>query len=138
MTMEEKIDLILRLLQDRPTVAVASTSVAIADAADLDSQFGDPEIKTLVPAFKWPGEQHKGKRMSQTGDAAYLLALASQLDWAASRDDAEGKTWTSTKTGETKPSSDFKRRDAARARGWAQRIKDGLVKVDAYTDGEPF
>lgn len=138
MTMEEKIDLILRLLQDRPTVAVASTSVAVADAADLDSGFGDPEIKMSIPAFRWPGEQHKGKRMSQTGDAAYLLALATQLEWSASKDDADGKVWTSTKTGEVKPAGDFNRRDAARARGWAQRIKDRLVHVDAVTSGDLF
>lgn len=140
MSTDEKLDLIIRLLRERPVTPVAAQASTgnVADASDLDSQYGDPEIKTLIPAFKWPGEQHKGQRMSQTGDAAYLLALASQLDWAAGKDDAEGKTWTSPKTGETKPASEFKRRDAARARGWAQRIKDGLVVRDNVTVGDLF
>ena len=137
---EAKLDEVLGMLRSMRSqpVAAHAPSGNVADASDLDSQYGDPEIKTLIPAFKWPGEQHKGQRMSQTGDSAYLLALASQLDWAAGKDDAEGKTWTSPKTGETKPASEFKRRDAARARGWAQRIKDGLAVRDNVTVGDLF
>lgn len=122
--------------------AVAPTSGgAIASDADLDGKYGDPEIRMNIPAFKWPGEQHKGKKMSAVRDAAFLEAYAAQLEWSADEDVKKGKTYVDKKTGEVKQSDGkLSRMDAARARGWAARVRAGRITAAAPPDDDdcPF
>jgi hypothetical protein len=96
----------------------------VADDYDLDGKFGDPVV-TKAPK-KWienGGAEYSGHMSGLPSD--FLLAVADFYDWQARMDDKEGKagkTYRDKKTGEEKPVTGFlKRRDAARARGWAKR-----------------
>lgn len=95
----------------------ANAPKAVADARDLDSQYGNPKVR-FMPR-DWTGPSYKDRPFSEC-PAEMLEMLASTLDYFADRDEAEGAT-----TSKGKPSAPFKRSDAARARGWAQRIRGG-------------
>lgn len=94
--------------------AAASATVAVADDYDLDSPYGDPEVRRDPP--RWKGEPMAGKRYSQTS-AAFLECIAGFLEWAASQAEAKGEMTTGGK-----PRAPYLRRDAARARGWRLRL----------------
>ena len=97
---------------------------AIADDADLDGQYGNPVIRAAVPR-DWTGPSQLGKPFSEC-PPAYLDMLASRLEYFAQKAEAEGKL-----TAGGKPVSPFNRRDAARARGWAKRLRDGWKPAPA-------
>ena len=89
-----------------------SSSGNVAPASDLDSKWGDPEVR--YDPKRWRGDSYKGRRYSEC-PADYLLELAGFLDWMAGKDEEEG--------GEDKLKyAGYKRKDAARARGWAARV----------------
>lgn len=94
--------------------AAASATVSVADDHDLDSPYGDPEVRRDPP--RWKGEAMAGKRYSQTSPA-FLECIAGFLEWAASQADAKGEMTTGGK-----PRAPYLRRDAARARGWRLRL----------------
>ena len=94
--------------------AAASATVAVADDYDLDSPYGDPEVRRDPP--RWRGEPMAGKRYSQTSPE-FLECIAGFLEWAASQAEAKGEMTTSGK-----PRAPYLRRDAARARGWRLRL----------------
>lgn len=85
----------------------------VASDADLDSQHGDPIIRKDPP--RWHGESFVGQHFSEA-TPEYLDDLASFKDWTASKNDE-----TETK----KKYAAYDRRDAARARGWAARMRAG-------------
>jgi hypothetical protein len=91
---------------------------AVADAADLDGTYGDPVIKAKDPK-DWTGGSMSGRRFSEC-PPAYLDLVASRLEYFADIADREGKV-----TSSGKPVGPFNRRDAARARGWAMRLRSG-------------
>lgn len=106
----------------------------VADDHELDSQYGDPVVKKDPP--RWSGDSFAGCKMSEC-PSDYLSTLADFYDWQGDKDDQSGKTWTSTKPGSrTRPASDFKRKDAARARGWANRNRD--ARPAETSDADPF
>jgi len=85
----------------------------VAGDADLDGQHGDPLIRKDPP--RWPGESFAGQCFSgATPD--YLDNLASFLEWKAGKNEADPAK---------KKYADYDRRDAARARGWAARLRAG-------------
>lgn len=84
-----------------------------ADDADLDGQYGNPVVRKDPP--RWTGSSFVGATFSDC-PPDYLRILADLLVWRAGKADEEGRT---TKGG--KPQSEFLRKDAARALGWAQR-----------------
>ncbi len=96
---------------------------AIASDADLDGQFGDPIVRAKDPR-DWTKESQLGKPFSEC-PAEYLDLVASRLDFFAEKAEAEGTLTTSGK-----PVAPYNRRDAARARGWAQRIRHGYKPAD--------
>lgn len=97
-----------------PAVAARmATPAAIASDADLDGQYGNPQVK-----FKprdWSGPEMKGRKFSDC-PAEFLELYAQSLDWSAGQADQKQET-----TSSGKPVSYYKRMDAARARGWARR-----------------
>lgn len=111
------IDASLKLLVKQQRTHVA------ADDRDLDSQYGNPEVK--FNPRDWTGLSFKGRRMSEC-EPTFLLMLADTLDYFA--DKAEE---TDERTTSGKPVAPYKRKDAARARGWAKRIQDGKVPASA-------
>jgi hypothetical protein len=99
--------------------SAASSTAGVASDSDLDGQYGDPIVKAADPR-DWTGDSQKGNRYSQC-PAQYLDLLADRLDYFAGKAEAEGKL-----TSAGKPVAPFNRKDAARARGWAKRIRDGF------------
>jgi hypothetical protein len=121
----------------------SATGKPIADDDELDSERGDPVVKR--DPKNWEGESYAGCTMSQC-PPKYLRMLASLFDWMGDKDDEQGKTWKN-REGKEIPASTFKRKDAARARGWAKRNEGKMVaratgsaSSDAAspTDGDSF
>lgn len=109
----------LRKLNARPAPTLTvprgngSNIKAIADDADLDSQYGDPKV--FYKARGWDGEDFKGRLVSEC-PVEFLEKYADQLDFIAR--DAE-KKGEKTKGGDDR--APFVRKDAARVRGWIER-----------------
>lgn len=101
----------------RPSIPQPPESVAIADDRDLDSQWGDEEVR--VTPRDWTGEPMKGRRMSEC-PPAFLDLLADTLDYFARKNAAANAV-----TSSGKPKADFDLKAAARARGWARRLRNG-------------
>lgn len=91
------------------------TGGGVASDADLDSERGNPTIKKDPP--KWSGDSFIGCRYSECSPE-YLESLAGFLDWKADRPQAGKEKY-----------ADYDRRDAARCRGWAARIRAGHVQA---------
>lgn len=97
-----------------------------APDSDLDSQWGDPELK-FIPRG-WSGAPCKGFHFSEC-PPELLDLVAESLDYVA--DQAEAKD---EKTSKGKPVAPYKRKDAQRARGWAKRLRDGWQKPAAASE----
>jgi len=95
----------------------------VATDADLDGQWGDPVVRAKDPR-DWTGESQLGKPFSGC-PPEYLDLIAARLDYFAERAEAEG-----TLTSSGKPVAPYNRRDAARARGWAKRLRAGWTPED--------
>lgn len=108
----------------------AATSFVVSDA-DLDGKYGDPEVKAKDPR-DWTGPTMRGRRFSEC-PAEYLDMVAERLDY-----------FCSTNTGATEDDQKklkYQRLDAARARGWAKRIRAGWKPAKAaegWGDDEPI
>lgn len=124
----------------------------IAPDGDLLGKYGDPVIKAKDPR-DWTGAPMMGRKYSEC-PPAYLDLVADRLDYFADQAEAEKKT-----TSSGKPVAPYNRKDAARARGWAARIRSGAhvqtqqddsdagwatppgepaAAADSYTDDIPF
>jgi hypothetical protein len=108
----------------------ALASVGIADERDLDSQWGNEEVR--VNPRDWTGASMKGRRMSEC-TPQFLDMLADTLDYFARKNAASNALTTSGK-----PKADFDRKAAARARGWARRLRNGWSDAaEPVGDGMP-
>jgi hypothetical protein len=107
----------------------ASPGGAVASDRDLDSQYGDPEVR--FDPKRWTGESWKGAKFSEC-PPAFLECLAEFFDWSAGKDEASGDPDLVKKAG-------YRRKDAARARGWARRnaSKPQQPRQAAGLDGLP-
>lgn len=106
---------------------VKSAPVDVADDRDLDSQYGDPLVK--FHPRDWTGEVCKGRKFSEC-PADFLDLLAETFDYFARKAEESDER---TSTG--KPVAPYKRKDAARARGWAKRIRNGYRAPAAVAAG---
>lgn len=89
----------------------------VANDRDLDGPHGDPTVRFDPPSKYWGGASFTGYHFSET-EPDYLDAQAKYLDacaYMAEKDSDEKK----------RKSARFKRLDAARARGWAARLRSG-------------
>ncbi len=111
------IDASLKALVIAANRRAAANGPAVADDRDLDSQYGDEQLK-FTPR-DWMGEPCKGKRMSDCS-AEVLDLLASSFDYFAKKNDENG-----LKDDKGRPKSFYDKRSAARARGWAARMRSG-------------
>lgn len=111
------IDASLKQLVQQSKARQASQPKPVADDRDLDGKYGNPLIK-----FKprdWTGPSFKDRRMSEC-PAEFLEMAAKSYDWFAEQAEKNNE-----RTNSGRPAADYKRADAARARGWAKRIRDG-------------
>lgn len=106
----------------------AGSSGGSATDAELDSPYGNPVVRKDPP--RWTGQGFVGNPFSRCSPD-YLDAMADFQDWKAGKDDAAG-----AKDRRGKPKSDWARKDAARARGWARRIRAGWKPPVAPQVGE--
>lgn len=119
----KSIDLSLRKLvviaerkaEERVKAAQNTPARDVASDADLDGKYGDPIVKARDPK-DWTGEPQQGKRFSEC-PAEYLDMVADRLDYFSSQNKGE--------TEEDRKKLKFDKLDAARARGWALRIRAG-------------
>jgi len=109
----------LALAQQRTARAAASQPRDVASARDLDGKYGDPVVK-FMPR-DWTGPSFVGSRMSQC-PPELLDVLAETFDYFAGKAEVKNEL-----TGKGKPVAEFKRADAARARGWGKRMRDGTI-----------
>ena len=90
----------------------------VASDRDLDDRYGDPIIKFLPR--NWTGDQRfKGKHMSEM-PPDLLDMVAETFDYFAKKAEESNEM-----TDKGKPVAPYKRMDAARARGWAKRLRSG-------------
>lgn len=109
--------------------ATQTEHAGTASEADLDGKYGNEKIK--FDPRDWTGDSFKGKLMSEA-QPGYLDLLASAYDFFAEKND---RTKEVTDKGVAK--STYDRRTAARARGWAARLREGWTAPVAPAFGEP-
>ena len=108
----------------RAPAQTAARGPEVASDKDLDDpKWGNPVVK-FVPR-DWSGEDFKGSRFSETS-AEFLEVLAETFDYFAQKAEEKNELYNG------KPVAPYKRKDAARARGWAQRLRSG------WKPAEPF
>lgn len=103
----------------------AATPKPIASDQDLDGKWGDPVLK--FSPRDWTGAPFKNSHYSQC-PPALLDLVADSLDWFAQEAERKGELTT-----KGKPVAEFRRADAARARGWAKRMRDGKHQAPVTT-----
>lgn len=103
--------------------AAGAGAPRVASDSDLDGQYGDPEVKSNPR--NWTGDSMKGRKYSQC-PPAFLDQLVDMLEWSANKADEQDE-----KTSGGAPVSRFRRLDAARARGWAARLRARGVSDNA-------
>lgn len=120
------------------TTAGPAQGVCASDA-DLDGEYGDPEIRKDPP--RWTGESFATRHYSQS-TPEFLDNLAGFLDWKAGKDDEAANASPGTPEAEAKVKyARWARKDAARARGWAKRLRAGWKPAapaaeDSFMDGD--
>ncbi len=107
----------------------------VAPASDLDSQWGDEEIRKDPP--RWKGEESfQGKHMSECSPE-FLDCFAEFADWKAERDEEKAAEATDPTEAEKKRKySSYGRKTARRARGWAARKRSGWKPPQTVTPDE--
>ena len=105
-------------LDGAPPAAAPGAGGGVASDADLDGPYGNPEVKAKSPR-DWTGESMTGRRFSQC-PPEYLDLVASRLDYFAEQNAASDHE-------DERKKARFNRLDAARARGWAARLRNGYV-----------
>lgn len=99
----------------------AAAPKPIASDRDLDGRFGDPVLK--FNPRDWTGAPCKGRRFSEC-PPDLLDMVADTFEFFATQAEAKNE-----RTNKDKPVAEFKRADAARARGWAKRMREGKHKA---------
>lgn len=108
---------------------------SVASDRDLDSKYGDPEVKAKDPR-DWTGDTMKGRKFSEC-PPEYLDQVASRLDYFADQ-------LASSQDADEQKKRRYNLIDAARARGWAARLRGGWTPpaadaaFGAPATGEPL
>jgi hypothetical protein len=112
-------------------VLSAQQGPVVADDRDLDSKYGDPVVKFLPR--DWSGDDYREYRFSEC-PVSLLDMLADAFDYFARKAEETGEEYKG------KPTAPYKRKDAARARGWAKRLRAGWKGAEpmrSESAGEP-
>lgn len=96
-------------IAERRQSSGAPAAAVVADTNDLLSNYGNPLVR--FDPRDWTGESCKGRQFSEC-PPAFLDVLAAALDYFAEKETDAKK-------------AGYNRKDAARARGWAERIRSG-------------
>lgn len=101
----------------RASAAPAASADAAATDVELDGSWGDPVIKS--DPKRWTGPSYVGCHFSES-NPEYLDEVAKFKDWQASKDDQSGAV-----DGKGRPKSNWSKKEASLARGWAVRLRNG-------------
>lgn len=107
----------LALAKQRTAQTRAASSTAVATDRDLDGKYGDPVLK--FDPRDWTGPRFKGRHFSEC-PPELLDLVAETFEFFGRQADEKHEV-----TDKGKPVGDYKRQDAARARGWAKRMREG-------------
>lgn len=124
----EILESIESLLKQFVTQARAAQPKPVASDRDLDGKYGDPKLNFIPRDWTGP-HSYKGRRFSEC-PADLLDMVASTFDYFAQQAEK-----TDERANNGKPVADYKRADAARARGWAKRMRDGKHR---HIENEPI
>lgn len=127
----QRLEIEVRQLKMQVAKLVGGPGVAKApmNLGDITSEYNDFVVRKDPPNWRKQGlPSFEGRRLSQT-TPEFLDALAQFLDWRAGKEEEENATYTSKKTGQQEPKSPWTRKDAARARAWAERLREGGAAV---------
>ena len=124
----EEILVALKRIEGKVDSLIAQKALAamptIADDASLDSKDGNPVVKITIK--KWHGPVCKGRKYSECSPE-FLDVLANTLTWMAENPQAGREKY-----------SRYNMLDAARARGWAKRLRGGWKPpADEYAQEAP-
>ena len=108
---EAKLDAVLAKRQQEERSRPAKQTENVAGDSDLDGKYGNPLVR--FSPRDWSGAPYKGCRYSDT-EPEFLDMLANTLEYFADK-----------KANDDPTKSGYDRKDAARARGWAKRLRDG-------------
>lgn len=116
----------------------AQPAQAAASDADLDGQWGNPEVKKNPP--RWQGDSCVGRRLSEC-PPEFLDELAAFSDWKAGKDEEKAKQHDEYEGEEDEAAkkrkyAGYARKDAARARGWAARLRAGWKPPEPEPSGD--
>ncbi len=116
MTLEERIAKLEGIVETLRAIAEAAKPV------DLTDKYADFTIRKCPP--KWidsGGRDYTGETISST-TPEFCDAIASFLDWQAERDESKNYSYVNAK-GDTVFPAKYARKDAARARAWATKLR---------------
>lgn len=116
------LDVLARLEAKIDALTAARPATDPTPAVDLDGEWGNPEVKKNPP--RWHGDSHAGLRYSDCSPE-FLDEMASFHDWRVTKAEDDKKRG-------------YARLDAARARGWAARLRAGYkAPEEPAVDDEP-
>jgi hypothetical protein len=107
----------------------------VAPDSDLDSQWGDEQIKKSPP--RWTGDDFAGANMSGCS-ADFLRCFAEFKDYCADRDAEKAEKAEGDERAKLEKYARFNRRSAARARGWIKRLESGWKAPAAANGGDEW
>ncbi len=119
-------------IEERMALLESKVAILLDDVqpADIDGQYGDPDIRKDPSPKYWSGISYAGKKMSQC-PPDYLDALAKYKDVCAFMSIKEG-------TPEKLKYAGYDKRDAKRARAWASRMRAKPPAILGDDDATPF
>lgn len=117
MTQDQFETIIARLdrIEKKLSTQRPSGGARVADDRDLDGQYGNPVVRKDPP--RWDGDSFVGCKFSECSPE-YLDAVVSFKLWQANKEVEKA-------TDESEKKAHFLKKDASRAAGWAQRIRNG-------------
>ncbi len=134
MTTDEKLDaiaaqntqilrglaLLVRHLGASPQSHAAPSAPRAVTDADLDGQYGDPEVKKNPP--RWKGESFVGETLSRCSPD-FLDCFADFKEYCSVNDRAAADSLDGDEKAKKLKYAGYAEKDAALARGWAIRLR---------------
>lgn len=109
-----------RTVEER--LATLESIVESLRPVDLSDKYADFTVRRSPPQWlESGGHDYTGQPISTTSPE-FCDAVASFLDWQAGKDEAQNKTYVNG-AGKTVAPAVYARKDAARARAWAARLR---------------
>lgn len=110
-----------KTLEER--VAALESIIESLRPVDLSDRYADFTIRKSPPQWLTSGGHDFAGQPISTTSPEFCDAIASFLTWQAEKDEEQNKTYVNAK-GVTVAPAVYARKDAARARAWAARLRE--------------